>query len=177
MVPRTRAMRILTLAAESPMHLSRSLFTLLAAVSLWAPVAGAQAAERTVLTLDGAKAIAAAAESEAIQNNWQVVIAIVDAHGELIYLQKADNVQQGSLDIAIAKARTAARMRRPTKALQDAVEGGRTVIMAMPGVLPLEGGVPVTVDGRVIGAVGVSGVTSAQDAQIATAGIRAVFPQ
>lgn len=156
--------------------MTRLALSLLAAIVLSAPRAGAQTTERTVLTLDGAKAIAAAAESEAAQNNWQVVIAIVDAHGELIYLQKADNVQQGSLDIAIAKARTAARMRRPTKALQDAVEAGRTVIMAMPNVLPLEGGVPITFDGRVIGAVGVSGVTSAQDAQIATAGIRAVFP-
>jgi len=154
----------------------RIVLSLLAAVLLVAPAAGAQTAERSVLTLAGAKAIAAAAESEALRNTWQVVIAIVDDHGELVYLQKADNVQQGSLDIAIAKARTAARMRRTTKALQDAVEGGRTVIMAMPNVLPLEGGVPITVDGRVIGAVGVSGVTSAQDAQIATAGIRAVFP-
>jgi glc operon protein GlcG len=154
----------------------RIALSLLAATLVTATAATAQTAERSVLTLDGAKAIAAGAESEALRNNWQVVIAIVDDHGELVYLQKADNVQQGSLDIAIAKARTAARMRRPTKALQDAVEGGRTVIMAMPNVLPLEGGVPITVNGRVIGAVGVSGVTSAQDAQIATAGIRAVFP-
>jgi glc operon protein GlcG len=154
----------------------RIALSLLAATLVTATAATAQTAERSVLTLDGAKAIAAGAESEALRNNWQVVIAIVDDHGELVYLQKADNVQQGSLDIAIAKARTAARMRRPTKALQDAVEGGRTVIMAMPNVLPLEGGVPITVNGRVIGAVGVSGVTSVQDAQIATAGIRAVFP-
>lgn len=174
MVPRSRAVCILTPSEEPVMP--RIALSLLAAVLLVAPVAGAQTAERSVLTLAGAKAIAAAAESEALRNNWQVVIAIVDDHGELVYLQKADNVQQGSLDIAIAKARTAARMRRTTKALQDAVEGGRTVIMAMPNVLPLEGGVPITVDGRVIGAVGVSGVTSAQDAQIATAGIRAVFP-
>ena len=174
MVPRARVVCILTPYAEFLML--RFALSLFAAIVLCAPVAGAQTAERAALTLDGAKAIAAAAESEAVQNNWQVVIAIVDAHGELVYLQKADNVQQGSLDIAIAKARTSARLRRPTKALQDAVEGGRTVIMAMPGVLPLEGGVPITVDGRVIGAVGVSGVTSAQDAQIATAGIRAVFP-
>ena len=82
-------------------------------------------------------------------------------------LQKLDETQVGSIDIAIAKARTAARMKRPTKALEDAVAGGRTVMLAVDGLMPLEGGVPVTVGGRIIGAVGVSGVTSQQDAQVA----------
>jgi glc operon protein GlcG len=101
---------------------------------------------------------------------------VVDAHGELLFFLKMDDVQQGSVDIAQAKARTAARMRRPTKALDDAVAGGRLALLAVDGILPLEGGVPVIFNGVVIGAVGVSGVTSAQDAQVAAAGVRAVFP-
>lgn len=140
------------------------------------PMAPPPVAQRSVLTLEGAKAIAAAAEAEARRNNWNVAIAVVDAYGELVFFLKMDDVQQQSVDIAQGKARTAARMRRPTKALDDAVAGGRTVLLAVDGVLPLEGGVPIIVGGLAIGAVGVSGVTSAQDAQVASAGIRAVFP-
>ncbi len=140
------------------------------------PMAPPPVAQRSVLTLEGAKAIAAAAEAEARRNNWNVAIAVVDAYGELVLFLKMDDVQQQSVDIAQGKARTAARMRRPTKALDDAVAGGRTVLLAVDGVLPLEGGVPIIVGGLAIGAVGVSGVTSAQDAQVASAGIRAVFP-
>lgn len=137
--------------------------------------ASAQAvADRKVLTLDGAKRILAAAEAEARKNNWTVAIAVVDEAGNLVAFEKLDETQVGSIDIAIAKARTAARMKRPTKALEDAVAGGRTVMLAVDGLMPLEGGVPVTVEGRIIGAVGVSGVTSQQDAQVATAGAAAV---
>jgi len=146
-----------------------------AALLAVAPLA-AQTTDARILSLDGARAIAGAAEEEARRNGWNVAIAIVDTHGELVFFVKMDNVQQGSVDIAQAKARTSARMRRPTKALEDAVAGGRTVLLAVEGLLPLEGGVPIMSDGRVIGAVGVSGVTSAQDAQVATVGIRAVFP-
>jgi uncharacterized protein GlcG (DUF336 family) len=136
----------------------------------------AQTSEARVLNLAGARVMAEIAEAEARRNNWNVAIAVVDAHGELIFFLKMDDVQQGSVDIAQAKARTAARMRRPTKALDDAVVGGRLALLAVEGLLPLEGGVPVIANGVVIGAVGVSGVTSAQDAQVAAAGIRAVFP-
>lgn len=136
----------------------------------------AQATDLPTLNLDAARQIAAAAEEEARRNNWNVAVAVVDAHGELVFFFKMDNVQQQSVDIALAKARTSARMRRPTKALEDAVAGGRTVLLAVDGLLPLEGGVPISYNGRVIGAVGVSGVTSAQDAQVAAAGIRSVFP-
>lgn len=131
-------------------------------------------ADRKVLTLEGAKRILAAAEAEARRNNWTVAIAVVDEAGNLIAFQKLDDTQVGSIDVAIGKARTAARMKRPTKALEDAVAGGRTVMLAVEGLMPLEGGVPVTVDGRIIGAVGVSGVTSQQDAQVAAAGAAAV---
>jgi uncharacterized protein GlcG (DUF336 family) len=136
--------------------------------------AAAQTADRKIITLDGAKAILAAAEAEATKNKWTVAIAVVDESGNLIAFHKIDDTQMGSIDIAIGKARTAARMKRPTKALEDAVAGGRTVMLAVEGITPLEGGVPVMLDGRVIGAVGVSGVTSQQDAQVASAGAAAL---
>jgi glc operon protein GlcG len=139
-----------------------------------APAAEAQLANRQALTLEGAKRIMAAAEAEALKNTWPVAIAIVDEAGELLLFHKIDETQAGSIDIAIGKARTAARMKRPTKALEDAVAGGRTVLLAVEGLMPLEGGVPITAGGRVIGAVGVSGVTSQQDAQVAQAGIAAL---
>ncbi len=138
------------------------------------PAAEAQLATRQALTLEGAKRIMAAAEAEAMKNKWTVAIAIVDEAGDLIALHKIDDTQAGSIDIAIAKARTSARMKRPTKALEDAVAGGRNALLGVEGLMPLEGGVPITVAGRIIGAVGVSGVTSQQDAQVAIAGIAAI---
>ena len=139
-----------------------------------APTVNAQLTDRKALTLDGAKRIMAAAEAEAAKNKWTVAIAIVDEAGELVAFHKIDDTQAASIDIAIGKARTAARMKRPTKALEDAVASGRTVLLAVDGLVPLEGGVPITVEGRIIGAVGVSGVTSQQDAQVAQAGIAAL---
>jgi uncharacterized protein GlcG (DUF336 family) len=127
-----------------------------------------------VLTLEAAKVMMEAATAEAARNNWNVVIAIVDAGGDLIMLHRRDGTQSASVDIARGKARTAARFQRPTKALEDAVAGGRTVLLSVEGATPMEGGVPVVVEGRVIGAVGVSGVTSAQDAQVAHAGVNAL---
>ncbi len=147
----------------------------LLALTMAHPV-GAQTADQKVLTLDGARTIAEAAIAEARRNSWNVAIAVVDAHGELVLFLKMNDVQQGSVDIAQAKARTAARMRRPTKALDDAITGGRLALLGVDGITPLEGGVPILFEGKVIGAVGVSGVTSAQDAQIASAGVRAAFP-
>jgi glc operon protein GlcG len=153
---------------------TRTLLMAVAALLLAAASAAAQTVDRRVITLDGAKAILAAAEAEALKNKWTVAIAVVDESGNLIAFHRIDDTQMGSIDIAIGKARTAARMKRPTKALEDAVAGGRTVMLALEGVTPLEGGVPVTIDGRVIGAVGVSGVTSQQDAQVAQAGVAAL---
>jgi glc operon protein GlcG len=151
---------------------TRLLIFLIAAVVVSA--AEAQLADRKALTLEGAKRIMTAAEKEATANKWNVAIAIVDEAGELLMFQKMDDVQVASVDIAIGKARSAARFRRPTKALEETVAKGRTVLMAVEGVLPLEGGVPIVVDGRVIGAVGVSGVASQDDARIAQAGIAAL---
>jgi uncharacterized protein GlcG (DUF336 family) len=133
---------------------------------------GAELATKKALTLAAAKEIAAAAEKEARANKWNVVIAILDDGANLVYLQRMDDTQIGSIDIAIAKGQTSVRMKRPSKALEDAVTGGRNVVMTIPGIIPLEGGLPIVVDGKVIGGIGVSGVMSSQDAQIAAAGLK-----
>jgi glc operon protein GlcG len=144
-----------------------------AALALAAPAAHAQVATKKALTLDGAKKIAAAAEAEAMKNKWNVVIAVVDDGGHLMFLQRIDGTQTGSIDVAIGKARTAMAFKRPTKVF-DELAKTRPAIATLPHGVLLEGGVPITVDGQVIGAVGVSGVTSQQDAQVAEAGIAAL---
>lgn len=136
----------------------------------------AQLADAKVLTLDAARRAVAAAEAEARRNQWRVSIAVVDAYGELVAFQRMDDAALTSGTIAQAKARTAARFRRPTRALDSSLTAGRTALLAFEGVMPVEGGVPITAGGRVVGAVGVSGVTSQQDAQCAQAGVRAVTP-
>jgi glc operon protein GlcG len=136
-----------------------------------AAIASAQLMDKKGLTLEAAKKIAAAAEEEAVKNKWAAVIAIVDDGGSLVYLQRLDETQIGSIEIAILKAKTAVSFKRPTKALEDAVlTGGRTVVLSLPGAVPIEGGLPLVVDGKVIGSIGVSGVTAQQDGQIAKAG-------
>jgi glc operon protein GlcG len=125
------------------------------------------------LTLDGAKAMVAAAEAEALRNQWNVAIAIVDAAGGLILFHRLENTQPASLAVAIGKARTAATFKRPTKLLEESVAGGRFALLAAPDVVPMQGGLPVTVDSAVIGAIGVSGVKAAQDEQVAQAGLSA----
>ena len=147
--------------------LSVCVFALFAALSLQA---SAQLADKKVLTLDGAKKVAAAAEAEAKKNNWNVVIAVVDDGGHLIYLQRIDGTQTGSIDVAIQKARTAQAFKRPTKVFEDAIAGGRNALIALHGALPLEGGLPIMVGGQLVGAIGVSGVKSTEDGQIAKAG-------
>ena len=135
----------------------------------------AQLMDKKGLTLEAAKKVAAAAEEEAVKNKWTVVIAIVDEGGNLVYLQRLDETQIGSIEVAIQKAKTAVSFKRPTKAFEDAViTGGRTVVLSLPGAVPIEGGLPLVVDGKVLGAVGVSGVTAQQDGQIAKAGVDAL---
>jgi uncharacterized protein GlcG (DUF336 family) len=143
---------------------------LVSVMALFALNANAQLADKKVLTLDAAKKIAQAAEAEAKKNSWNVVIAIVDDGGHLVYLQRIDGTQTGSVDVAIKKAQTAMSFKRPTKVFEDAVAGGRQVILALHGALPIEGGVPIAVGGQIIGAIGVSGVKSTEDGQIAKAG-------
>lgn len=128
------------------------------------------------LTLDMAKKAMAAAEAEAVKNGWEVAIAIVDSGGHLVAFSKLDNTQHASIEIAKGKATTAVNLRRPTKALQDGLASGPTGagtgvrILAVAGVMPLEGGVPILKDGKIIGGIGVSGVLSSQDAEVAIAG-------
>lgn len=131
-------------------------------------------ASKPILTLDDAKRIALAAEDEARRNEWKVVIAIVDDGGHLLYLQRSHDTQFGSVETAIAKAHAAVAFQRPTKASEDAVTGGRLIHLALPGVIPAEGGVPLLRDGQVIGGLGISGVRSFQDGQIAQAGVDAL---
>lgn len=128
---------------------------------------------KQVLTLDAAKKLAAAAEAEAVKNKWNVVIALVDDGGHLVYLQRMDDTQYGSVDVALQKARTAIAFKRPSKVFEDAVASGRNGVLNLP-VMPLEGGLPLVVDGKMIGAVGVSGVTSQQDGVIAKAAVDAL---
>jgi glc operon protein GlcG len=123
------------------------------------------------ITLEDAKKAMAAAEAEARKNNWNVAIAIVDAGASLILFQKLDDTQLGSVNIAIGKATTAVNFKRPTKALEDMIAGGRQVFLAVEGITPLQGGLPVMADGKLIGAVGVSGVLSSQDEQVAQAAL------
>src|SRR4249920_2605977 len=136
--------------------------------------AAAQLTDKKALTLEAAKKMAAAAEAEALKNKWNVVIAVVDDGGHLIYLQRMDSTQTGSVDVAIKKAQTAMSFKRPTKVFEDAVAGGRNALIALHGALPLEGGLPLVASGQPIGAIGVSGVKSTEDGQIAKAGADAV---
>ena len=127
------------------------------------------------LSLSDVKRIAAASEAEAIKNQWAVTIAIVDDGGHLLWLQRLDGAAPVSAHIAPAKARTAALGRRESKAYEDMINQGRTSFLSAPAIEGLlEGGVPVMIDGQCAGAVGVSGVKSSEDAQIAKAGIAAV---
>jgi uncharacterized protein GlcG (DUF336 family) len=126
------------------------------------------------ITLEGARKMMAAAEAEARKNNWNVVIAIVDAGANLILLQKLDGTQSASINIAIGKARTAVNFKRPSKAMEEMVTNGRLAFLTIEGLLPLQGGLPILWEGKVIGAVGVSGVKSAEDEQVARAAIDAL---
>jgi uncharacterized protein GlcG (DUF336 family) len=131
-------------------------------------------ANKPVLTLEDAKRVAAAAEAEARTNEWKVVIAVVDDGGHLLYLQRSHDTQFGSVATAIAKAHASIAFQRPTKASEDAVLSGRLIHLALPGVIPAEGGVPLIVEDIVVGGLGISGVRSFQDGQIAKAGVDAL---
>ena len=144
-----------------------------AALLAVATTARAQLRETKALTLDGAKNIVAAAEAEAKKNNWNLAYAIVDAAGGLVLFHKGDGARPSNVDFALAKARTAGRYQRETRLLDSSVTAGRVQFLATDA-LPIEGGVPIIVEGQIIGAVGISGATSAQDAQVAKAGIAAL---
>jgi glc operon protein GlcG len=149
-----------------------------ALLTLGVAIASAQAPVRppygTAVSLETAKKLAAGAMAEAKKQNWKVAVAIVDNHGMLIYYEMMDDTQTASADVSIDKARTAALWRRPSKEFEQTVADGRTAILGLRGVTPIEGGLPIVVDGKMIGAIGVSGVTAAQDGQVARAGLDAL---
>ena len=128
------------------------------------------------ISLTDAKAVMAAAEAEANANGWPLTMAIVDSGANLVLLTRMDNASLGSVDIAIAKAETSLKFRRETKLFQDMLGTGGVHVrfLAMPGVTPLEGAVPIFSAGKIVGAIGVSGMASSQDAQVAAAGARAL---
>jgi len=130
---------------------------------------------RTSLTIEGAKKAAAAAVAEAKKNNTGGVIAIVDDGGNLMYLERLDNTFPAGAMVSYGKARTSAIFRKPTKVFEDAIKNGRVAFLGAPDMTPLQGGVPIVVDGQVIGAIGVSGANSAQqDEELAMAGAAAL---
>ena len=139
--------------------------------------AGAMAQERppygTEVGLDLAKKIAAGAAAESKKNGWRMAIAVVDNHGFLVYYERMDDTQTASVQIALDKAKTAATFRRPSKAFEDGIAKGRVALLGLTGATPIEGGLPIMAGGKVIGAIGVSGANSDQDAAAATAGLKA----
>src|SRR6187455_414606 len=156
-------------------HISIVVCALLAAGALMPVRTAAQGQPNMygpTITADQAKTVAAAAVAEAKKNQWTMAVAIVDTAGDLVYFEKMDDTQVGSVEVAIAKARSAARFKRPTKAFQDALAaGGEGLrILALNGAIPVDGGVPLVVGGKIVGAIGMSGGTSAQDGQAAAAG-------
>ncbi|TMH19631.1 MAG: heme-binding protein [Betaproteobacteria bacterium] len=125
------------------------------------------------VNLELAKKIAAGAAAESKKNGWRMAIAIVDNHGFLVYYERMDDTQTASVQIALDKAKTAATFRRPSKAFEDGIKGGRVALLGLSGATPIEGGVPIMAGGKVIGGIGVSGANSDQDAQAAMAGLKA----
>lgn len=130
---------------------------------------------RPMLTLEDCRKITAAAEAEARRNNWNVAIAILDDGGHLLAFQRMDGATPANAEIALGKGRTAAVSRRSSGGWEERVKAGRVSMLKMPGILPVQGGLPIVVEGTCVGAVGVSGVQSHEDEQIAQAGIDALL--
>jgi uncharacterized protein GlcG (DUF336 family) len=158
------------------MKMKRLASLVIGLVVLTATAAGAQAPEYGApITFEQAKKVMAGAEAEAAKNKWPVVITILDSGGQVVMVHRLDNAQWGSVDVAREKAKSAVALRRPTKVFQDLIaQGGANLRLLNIGYSVLEGGIPIVVGGKIIGSVGVSGVTSQQDAQIGQAGIDAL---
>jgi uncharacterized protein GlcG (DUF336 family) len=126
--------------------------------------------------IENARKAMAAAEAEAVKNNWAVVIVIIDSGGHMVMLHRRDDVQLSSIEISQGKAKTALMFKRPSKVLDDAISSGGPGLrfLALKDIVPLEGGLPLLIDGKIVGAIGVSGVLSSQDAQIARTGVDAL---
>jgi len=140
------------------------------------PALNAQAPYGAPISLENAKKAAAPALAEATKNHWNMAVAVVDPSGNLVYYEKMDDTQLGSAKVAIDKARSAALFKRPTKALQDALAAGGEGLrlLKIQGAVPVEGGIPLVMEGKIVGAIGVSGGSSAQDGQCAQAGAAAL---
>ncbi|MDH4093477.1 MAG: heme-binding protein [Betaproteobacteria bacterium] len=150
--------------------------TMLAGVALAAFAAAAQAQERRPeygpsVNIAAAKKIAAATLAECQKNGWNVAVAVVDTHGFLVYFERMENTQSASIDIAQGKAKVGAMYRRTTRVFADVIAKSGPAVMTLPGVIASPGGMPIFADGKVIGGVGVSGVTGDQDEQCAKAGL------
>ncbi len=154
--------------------MNRTAMTLLATTLLSAAARPEQVVEKKVLTLEGAKAAAAAAEADAKRRGLPVVIAVVDDAGNLLFLERLDSTQVGSIRVGIGKARTAAHFKRPTRFFEEQVRNGRSVTLALEDFTPLQGGVPIFSAGRFVGAIGVSGDSPQVDEEIAMAGAAVV---
>lgn len=122
------------------------------------------------ISVETARKVAAAAIAEGKKNGWFVSVAVVDTAGDLVFFERMDNAMSASVVVSQEKARTSARFKRPTKAFEDVLAGGRQAILGIPGVTPVEGGIPLIIDGKIVGAVGVNGASSPQDSQCAQAG-------
>lgn len=127
------------------------------------------------ITLEKAKKVVAAAQTFAVGKQWPIAVAIVDTGGNLILLETMDNTQRASIEIAVGKAKTANNFKRPTKMLEEAIAGGGAGlrILAVPGLFPIEGGEPIYANGKIVGAIGVSGMSAAQDGEVVKAALTA----
>jgi glc operon protein GlcG len=155
------------------MRFGRFAALLLVAVAVHVPLR-AELPTRKVLTLEAARTVAAAAEAEAVRRRATVVIVVVDEGGHVVLLERLNDTQVASVDVGIGTARTAAIFRRPSKVFEDQIREGRVAALALTGATPLQGGIPLVVDGQVVGAIGVSGNTPQEDEDIAKAGAAAL---
>jgi glc operon protein GlcG len=146
-------------------------------LSISASNASAQFVEKKTLSLAAAKKMAAAAEAEAAKNNWNMVISVLDDGGNLLYLERMDGAQLGSIEVSQGKARTALQFKRPSKAFQDLIDKDQAHLITLGHVTAVQGGLPIMAEGKVVGSIGVSGAASNQDEQCAQAGLNALGTQ
>jgi uncharacterized protein GlcG (DUF336 family) len=152
----------------------KNLLKLLLPLALTTAIGSAQLAQKKALTLQAAKQIAAAAEKEAASHQWTMCIVILDDGGNMVYFERMDGTQIGSIKVAAQKANSAVAYKRPTKVFADGLAGGGTAILSLPGAIAIEGGLPLVVDGTVIGSIGASGGQSKEDGIVAKAGVDAL---
>lgn len=152
-------------------HFMKAVFALASVFCAMTVLAQSPAPYGLPITLENAKKASAAAMAEARKNNWTMAVAVVDPSGTLVYYEKMDNTQIGSAKVAIDKARSAALFKRPTKVFADRIATGNAGVLAIEGAVPVEGGIPLVLDGKIVGAIGVSGDTSEHDGQCAQMGV------